>query len=197
MIKHLPSDTLNLLLKYIMVLGNLVVPQSWISSVIVPLAKPGKDPKLPISYRPVALMSVFCKVFDRTVNFRLVYHLESNNFISDYQYGFRKNISTLDPLLKLSIYVQDSFIQGKYTISLIFDLEKTYDTTWKKGILLALFDLGFKGKSPVYIESFLLNRTLSQMWFGLLIIVESRGRCSSRKCRPLANHIFLMEFMKC
>ena len=91
MIKMLPSKTLELLLKIynnIWTTGNL--PSSWNSSVIVPIAKPGKDPKLTASYRPIALTSVLCKTFERMVNLRLVFHLESKKLISPCQFGFRE-----------------------------------------------------------------------------------------------------------
>ena len=41
-----------------------------------------------------------------------------------------------------------------------FDLEKTYDTTWRYGILKYLHDLGLKGRLPLFIQSFLEDRTM-------------------------------------
>ena len=45
-----------------------------------------------------------------------------------------------------------------YALSLFFDLEKAYDTTWKYGILKDLHEIGIKGHLPDFIESFLNNR---------------------------------------
>ena len=145
---------------YLSILGAHALPHSWTSSVVIPIAKPGKDPTKPSSYRPIALTSVACKIFERMVNLRLVYHLESRSLISSCQFGFRKNTSTLAPLLKLATYIQDSFIQRKHVIGVFFDLEKAYDTTWRKGILVELFNLGLRGSLPSFIKSFLFDRTL-------------------------------------
>ena len=41
-----------------------------------------------------------------------------------------------------------------------FDLEKAYDTTWRYGILKDLHDLGLKGRLPLFIQSFLEDRTM-------------------------------------
>ena len=41
-----------------------------------------------------------------------------------------------------------------------FDLEKAYDTTWRYGILKDLHDLGLKGRLPLFVQSFLENRTM-------------------------------------
>ena len=125
-------------------------------SIIIPIAKPGKDPKLTSSYRSVALTSVLCKIFERIVNFRLVYHLESHSLISLCQYGFWKILLTLNPLLKITSYIQNDFLQGKHIIAIFFDLEKPYNTTWRKGVLCEIKSLRFKGNLPNFIKIFLL-----------------------------------------
>ena len=46
------------------------------------------------NYRPVSLLSVVSKVFEKLVNHRIVDHLEKRGLFSDFQYGF----SLLDQL---------------------------------------------------------------------------------------------------
>jgi hypothetical protein len=43
-------------------------------------------------------------------------------------------------------------------VALFFDLEKAYDTTWRHGILLDLFNIGLRGRLPTFISNFLHNR---------------------------------------
>ena len=43
-------------------------------------------------------------------------------------------------------------------MSIFFDLEKAYDTTWKYGILKDLHEAGLRGRMPVFISKFLDNR---------------------------------------
>ena len=43
-------------------------------------------------------------------------------------------------------------------MSIFFDLEKAYDTTWKYGILKDLFDMRLKGKLFIFISNFLSDR---------------------------------------
>ena len=50
------------------------------------------------NYRPVSLLSVVSKVFEKLVNNRIVDHLEKCGLFSDFQYGFRSSRSTADPL---------------------------------------------------------------------------------------------------
>ena len=46
----------------------------------------------------------------------------------------------------------------KNVLTIFFDLEKAYDTTWKHSILADLWDLGFRGHLPRFIQSFLSER---------------------------------------
>ena len=46
--------------------------------------------------RPIALTSAVAKVFETLLNSHFIKHLESNNLLSDHQYGFRKARSTGD-----------------------------------------------------------------------------------------------------
>ena len=43
-------------------------------------------------------------------------------------------------------------------MSIFFDLEKAYDTTWKYGILRDLHESGLRGRMPIFISKFLENR---------------------------------------
>ena len=43
-------------------------------------------------------------------------------------------------------------------VSVFFDLEKAYDTTWKYGIMRDIHATGLKGRLPLFIADFLANR---------------------------------------
>ena len=135
-------------------------PDAWHTSVVVPSHKPGRDPELPQSYRPIALTSCVCKLFERMVNNRLVWYLESKNLLSNRQFGFRKNRSTIDPLLMLSREVQNAFATQRQVIGVFFDLEKAYDTTWRGGILKQLASWGIGGNMFCFVKNFLSDRYL-------------------------------------
>ena len=132
----------------------------WKCSTIVPILKPGKDSSQPKSYRPIALTSCVYKIYERMVNIRLVWYLDSKNLISNRQFGFRKKKSTLDPLLCLSREVQNAFAVQNQTVVVSFDLEKAYDTTWRAGILKQLAEWGIGGNMFNFVKDFLSERHL-------------------------------------
>ena len=73
-------------------------PDCWKVSSVVPVFKNVGERSTPKNYRPVSLLSVVSKVFEKLVNNRIVGHLEKCGLFSDFQYGFRSSRSTADLL---------------------------------------------------------------------------------------------------
>ena len=89
------------------------------------------------------------------INERLVWYLEKNNIITEFQSGFRHQRSTNDHLVRLETFIREAFIKKEHLVAVFFDLEKAYDTTWKYGIMN---DLHEKGRLPTFVQNFLSNR---------------------------------------
>ena len=158
-LKHLPDSSLSVLLKTfndIWETGN--VPKSWKEATIIPIPKPGKDNTNPNNYRPIALTSFICKTLERMINERLVWYLETNNIITEFQGGVRHQRSTNDHLVRLETFIREAFIKKEHLVAVFFDLEKAYDTTWKYGIMNDLHEIGLKGRLPTFVQNFLSNR---------------------------------------
>ena len=77
------------------------------------------------------------------------------------QCGFRKNRSTVDQLVRLETYIRDAFVNKEHVVSIFFDLEKAYDTTWKYSILKDPHNIGLKGLLPNFIKNILPNRNFN------------------------------------
>ena len=69
---------------------------------MVPVFKNVRERSTAKNYRPVSLLSVVSKVFEKLVNKRIVDHLEKCGLFSDFQYGFRPSRSTADLLTVIS-----------------------------------------------------------------------------------------------
>ena len=107
MIKNLTTPAKHTLLKALNKLWEArVYPEQWSKEIKLPFLKPGKDPNLPSSYRPISLTSCICKLFERMVNHRLMWFLEKNNILCPEQLGFRKHRSTIDALTKLTCHIE-------------------------------------------------------------------------------------------
>ncbi|GFO44865.1 Pol-like protein [Plakobranchus ocellatus] len=80
------------------------------------------------------------------VNDRLVHVLESRDLMSKVQCGFRKDHSTLDHLIRLETFIKKAFARKKQVLVFFFDLEKAYDSTWRRFCHLR------EGKHLQYLE---------------------------------------------
>ena len=91
---------------------------------------------------------------------RLMSFLTESNTIVEYQYGFQKNKSTLDPLIQLEYAIRRTILMDDYLVVVFLDLEKAYDMVWSYGLLQELINIGLKGHLPLFINNFLNNRTI-------------------------------------
>ena len=119
-----------------------LVPPKWRE---VNLFKKG-DREDPGNYRGKTLLSVVGKVFCKIVNDRLVRHLESGGVLHEGQAGFRAKRSCVDNIYVLSELVQGRLREGRKTYAFFLDVQKAYDTVWRNGLWVKLWELGVRGK---------------------------------------------------
>ena len=162
LIKHLPDSSLEVLLDlYNNIWETGIFPDAWREAIVIPIPKAGKDTTNPTNYRPISLTSCLCKTMERMINARLVWFLEKNNIITRNQSGFRHRRSTIDQLIRLETKIRDAFIRKEHMVTIFFDLEKAYDTTWKYGIMEDLHNIGLRGHMPNFIQNFLSGRNFT------------------------------------
>ena len=160
MIKNMPVSGKNYVLKiFNKFFRDSYFPPQWGCSIIVPIAKPGKNPTSPKSYRPIALTSCLCKTLERLINERMMEFFIMNKVLTTAQSGGQKGRSTVDHLIRLEDTIKTAFANKEHFISIFFDLERAYDMTWRKGIVIDLFNIGLRGLLPKYISAFLETRS--------------------------------------
>ena len=78
------------------------------------------------TYRPVSLLSVVSKVFEKLVNNRIFDHLEKCGLFSNFQYGFRSSRSTADLLTVVSDRIARAFNRSGATRAVAHDISKSF-----------------------------------------------------------------------
>ena len=61
-------------------------------------------------------------------------------------------------MVRLETFIREAFIKKEHLVTIFFDLEKAYDTTWKYGIMKNIHDIGLNGQLPLFIQNFLNDR---------------------------------------
>ena len=116
-------------------LNESCFPDCWKVSSVVPVFKNVGERSTTKNYRPVSLLSVFSKVFEKVVNNRIVDHLENCGLFSDFQYGFRSSRSTEDLLTVVSDRIARTFNRSRATTAVALDISKAFDKVWHAGVL--------------------------------------------------------------
>ena len=132
----------------------------WNVSSVVPVFKNIGESSTAKNYRPVSLLSVVSKVFEKLVNNRIVDHLDKCGLFSDFQYGFRSSRSTADLLTVVSDRIARTFNRSGATRAVALDISKAFDRIWHAGLLHKLKSYGISGQMFGLISSFLSNRQL-------------------------------------
>ena len=135
-------------------------PDCWKVSSVVPVFKNVGERSTAKNFRPVSLLSVVSKVFEKLVNNRIADHLEKCGLFSDFQYGFRSSRSTANLLTVVSDRIARAFNGSGATRAVALDISKAFDRVWHTGLLHKLKPYGISGQIFGLISSFLSNRRL-------------------------------------
>ena len=127
---------------------------------ITPIFKRG-DSQCPTNYRPISLLSIFDKIFEKIICRRLISFLERYNFLYEFQFGFRKNHKTTLALIEITdeIYTRKWLDEGSYIAGAFFDLQKAFDTVDHSILLYKLYYNGIRGLIHDWLKSYLCNRS--------------------------------------
>ena len=112
----------------------------------------------PSNYRPISLLPLLSKVFERVVFNQTEEFLSLNKVLYDYQSGFRKNHSTDTCLSFLNDKILKGFDDGLLTGMILINLQKVFDTINHDILLKKLSIIGFSDHTVKWFQSYLSNR---------------------------------------
>ena len=143
-------------------------PDCWKVSSVVPVFKNVGERSNAKNYRPVSLLFVVSKVFERLVNNRTGDHLEKCGLSSDFLLGFRSSRSTAGLLTVVSDRNARAFNWSVATRVVALDISKAFDRVWHAGLLLKRSSMEFQVR---YLALFLLFSVIggfAWFWMGSL-----------------------------
>jgi len=149
--------TLPLCIIYNNILKTGIFPNIWKSANVTPTHK--KDNKQFINnYRPISLLPLFSKIFEKIIFSKMYNYFVSNNLITRNQSGFRPNDSVTNQLLYLVDEIHSSLDVNLDVRAIFLDMSKAFDKVWHDGLLFKLKQNGIGGNLLTLLENYLSNR---------------------------------------
>jgi hypothetical protein len=134
-----------------------IFPDEMKCARVIPLYKSG-DSKLINNYRPVSILPILSKVFERVIYNRLHKFIDDNNLIYNLQFGFRAKYNTTMALLTLIDKIVAGIDKNEMTLGTFLDFSKAFDTVNHKILIRKLHKYGIRGIANNLINSYLSNR---------------------------------------
>lgn len=138
-IKQLPEKALKMLriiYNAIMRVGHF--PSQWKVGQIIMIAKPGKPPEEVTSYRPISLLPILSKLFEKLFLKRLNPIIDTKKLIPEHQFGFRSKHATVEQVHRIVEKINKAFEMKKYCSTAYLDITQAFDKVWHEGLLFKL-----------------------------------------------------------
>lgn len=126
---------------------------------VTPIYKNGMK-ILPGNYRPISVLPCMNKIFETTINNRLMDFLIQKNYFLKTQFGFRKKSNTRQAVTELTNFIFENLDKRHVRVvsGVFIDFSKAFDTVDHEILLKKLNDAGVRGETHDLFQSYLKNR---------------------------------------
>ena len=134
-----------------------IFPEKLKIAMVISIHKKG-DVATNANYRPISLLSVFSKIFEKLMHQRLYSFLELHEILLEMQFGFRSGHSTDHALISLTERIKCTLDSKRIGCGIFIDLQKAFDTVNHQILLQKLNHYGVRAIALRWFESYLTDR---------------------------------------
>ena len=98
----------------------------------------GKDPNLVQSYRPISLLPILSKVFEKLFIKRLKSIIVQRELIPNHQFGFREQHGTTEQAHRVVNKISKDLENTRYCTAAFLDISQAFNKVWHDGLLYKL-----------------------------------------------------------
>ena len=149
-------ETIDISMQFIYDDRQGVVPRELKVANVIPLFKAGNIMSVN-NYRPVSILPVFSKIFEKLMFNRLSEYLKWKNVLCVNQFDFREKHSSYMALITLVDHLSEALGKGETVIGLFLDFSLAYDTMDHYILLLKSYHYGIRVPVLDWFDDYLCN----------------------------------------
>ena len=135
-----------------------IFPEHLKQAKVTPIYKKGNAEQLE-NYRPVSVLPIFGKIFEKVIYSRVYNFLVSQGILHDRQFGFREGHSTSAALNYSVEVIRKGLATKNHVLAIFIDLSKAFDTLDHSTLMAKLHTYGIRDNTHKLLHSYLSGRS--------------------------------------
>jgi len=149
----------------------------------LPINKPGKESNDYVSkFHPISLLDIGGKVLQKILINRINYHVFSQGFMNENQFGFTPQKGTIDAAMAVKVFVTEGLATGEVIALVSLDVQGAFDVAWWPGILKERRACGCPKNLYELKKSYFTQRTATLSMNSLRLEKEISRGCLQGSC---------------
>jgi hypothetical protein len=171
------------------------LPQCFKAATVLPLFKGKGSRRIAKNFRPICLLNVYTKIFERFVFYRLYDRVESS--LATEQHGLRKNKSCISALSIFTQYIYSAIDKrSNKAVAIFVDMTKAFDSIDQNLLIMKLMtEFHLEPWYVTTIREIFRNRVFKIGSF-LRYFRMTRGVCQGSALGPLLFSLFINSIGK-
>ena len=157
-------------------------PNLWKVGSLVIIPKPGRDSRLLKNLRPITLLPIFGKVYEKWLIDQILSHIEAKNCLSENQYGFREGRSTVDAIYDAVEYTREKWTSGQSVAMVSLDIDGAFDNADWNIIIDRLIEYGVPSNLVDITISYFSDRRTIIRDEGVTFFRKNQKGCPQGSC---------------
>ena len=116
------------------------VPHLWKIAEVILILKHGKEPTEVTSYRPISLLPILSKIFEKLLLKRLIEIIKYRKLISAHQFGFGNKHCAIDQVHRITDIIEKALEEKKVCATVFLDVAQAFNKVWHGGLLVKLHE---------------------------------------------------------